>query len=362
MRTILFIAVLFFLQQTETLYSQRDYEQKIEVLQAQKDKITKQEKEALKKEVKDINKRLDKGLITQKEADELKKQAAINRALNIENRIAIVENKIAFLSRNKYLGTQSDSLQGNWTKIEEMDDDIIFGLGVSENNRSVKYDKRTHSDIVIAFGLNNALISGESFSDSPYKYLGSRFFEIGYAWNTRLLREKGWLRLKYGVSFQFNGLKPTENRIFGLSGDPGFPSVVLTTIPDGNGGALELTKSKYRMDSFIVPVHFEFGPSSKKEYGNYTRYSTHKEFKFGVGGYFGFNYRNIQNIRGESRNDQIIAFSGAGSGENQKTIFGLSSYAGFGDASLYFKYELTQIFPGPSVRQNNISLGLRFDL
>ena len=35
--------------------------------------------------------------------------------------------------------------------------------------------------MVLAFGLNNAIIDGENFDDSPYKIGGSRFFEIG--WN-----------------------------------------------------------------------------------------------------------------------------------------------------------------------------------
>ncbi|MEM9361080.1 MAG: hypothetical protein AAGA43_00525 [Bacteroidota bacterium] len=360
----LYLATIILFVVSQNLTAQEKFERKIEVLEAQKERITEQEKEALKEEVKEINRRYDRGKITLEEANELKEKAAKRRALNIENRIAIIDNKIAFLNRNKDAGIELEGLdEESWIQFEETDDDIIFGIRLSkENNRRIKYDKRTTSDIVLAFGLNNALIRGESFSNSPYQYLGSRFFEIGYAWNTRLLRDKGWLRLKYGVSFQFNGLKPTGNRIFTQTGDGSFPTVVLTTIPDGNGGALELTKSKYRMDSFIIPVHFEFGPASKKEYGNYTRYSTYRKFKVGVGGYFGFNYRNIQKIRGETRNDQIIGFSSAGNGENQRTIFGLSSYAGFGDASLYFKYELTQIFPGPSVKQNNISLGLRFDL
>ena len=248
---ILFIA-------SQNLIAQEKYERKIEVLEAQKEKITEQEKEALKEEVKEINRRYDRGKITLEEANELKEKAAKRRALNIENRIAIIDNKIAFLNRNKD-GIELEGLdEESWIQFEETEDDIIFGIRLSkENNRRIKYDKRTTSDIVLAFGLNNALIRGQSFSRSPYQYLGSRFFEIGYAWNTRLLRDKGWLRLKYGVSFQFNGLKPTGNQIFALSGDSGFPSVVLTTIPDGNGGALELTKSKFRMDSFIITDEFD---------------------------------------------------------------------------------------------------------
>ncbi|MEL6304401.1 MAG: hypothetical protein AAFQ20_06375, partial [Bacteroidota bacterium] len=66
-------------------YTQEGYEKKVEVLKAQKEKITEQEKEALKQEVKDINRRLERGDISEEEADILKETAAKKRALNIEN-------------------------------------------------------------------------------------------------------------------------------------------------------------------------------------------------------------------------------------------------------------------------------------
>ena len=66
----------------------------------------------------------------------------------------------------------------------------------------------------MAVGLNNAIAEGQEIGDSDFKIGGSRFFEIGWAWKTRVFEESNWLRLKYGISFQFNGLKPTENRYF----------------------------------------------------------------------------------------------------------------------------------------------------
>ena len=42
-------------------------------------------------------------------------------------------------------------------------------------------------------------------------------------------------------------------------------------------------------------------------------------------------------------------------------IYGLSSYIGYKSTSLYLKYDLNPLFKNNSVKQNNISLGLRFD-
>ena len=355
---IAFIFLLIFQTTKAQSENQEDYQDKIELLEAQKVKITNQEKDALKFEVEEINRRFNNGVITLEEASDLKRIAAEKRALNIENRIAIISNKIALLQRNEGVDL-------------ELTEDVYFedkgktflGINVKQINEP-RYEKRTHTDLVLAFGLNNAIRENESFSDSPYKYLGSRFFEIGYAWNTRLSRNSNWLRLKYGFSFQFNGLKPTDNRYFGQTVDEnGFARVVLTTVPVMDGEpAVTLSKSKFRMDNLVFPFHFEFGPSSKRQNGQYVRYSTYRKFKFGIGGYVGFNYRNVQKVNFD-RNSSLATFldSGNGRDRNQKTIYGLSSYIGFGDTSLYVKYDLTQIFPGPSLKQNNISLGVRFD-
>jgi predicted ribosome-associated RNA-binding protein Tma20 len=74
---------------------------KIDSLIKQKEEIEKQEREFLKQEVEAVNQRLEKGEITQVEAEQLKKDYAKKRALNIENRLAIIDNKIALLERNE---------------------------------------------------------------------------------------------------------------------------------------------------------------------------------------------------------------------------------------------------------------------
>jgi hypothetical protein len=115
------------------------------------------------------------------------------------------------------------------------------------------------------------------------------------------------------------------------------------------------------MDNLVVPLHFEFGPSKKIDKGSYFRYSTHKKFKFGVGGYFGFNMRTRQKLKysidGSKQKDKITQ-----SYNTSNLIYGLSSYMGVDAFSVYVKYDLNRIFNEPNQKQNNISLGLRFDL
>ena len=73
---------------------------KIESLEASKEKAINEEKDALKVEVEDIYRRLDNEEINLVKADKLKNEAAEKHALNIENKIAIIDNKIALLERN----------------------------------------------------------------------------------------------------------------------------------------------------------------------------------------------------------------------------------------------------------------------
>jgi len=371
--TLTFLVVLVALG----LAQNQSYQQQIVLLEKQKGRITAQEKDALRLEVQTINDRLERGEIDKGEAQNLKEIAARKRAKNIENRLAIINNKIALLERNQNGGL--DSLNTNYDLDKDYVDNekiTFLGIAVKEKSRHSRYDRLTRSDLVIAFGLNNAITDGEPFAETRFQFLRSRFFEIGYAWNTRIVKSD-WLRIKYGFSFQFNGLR-TNNEVF-IQDANNFGSVSLGNALDVFSGGLDIRKVKLRMDSFIFPVHLEFGPSEKETYGELTRYSRYNKFKIGIGGFFGFNYNNIQKLRDANRigsmvdgrvftADNIQLFpNGRGIGpfsgtSDRQTIFGLSTYVGQDDFSIYLKYQITQIFKEPSVKRNNISLGLRFDL
>jgi hypothetical protein len=324
---------------------------KIETLKKAKETIKTEERELLKFEVEAINQRLDRGEITQTEAERFKKEVAKIRALNIENRIAIIDNKIALLERNDE-GYNENAGETSVLGISIGGDGGSFaGFKIKGKNKPKKYDRRTTSDMVLAFGLNNAIIDGESLDDSPYRFGGSRFFEIGWAWKTRVFKNSNAVRFKYGYSFQINGLKPTDNKYF---------------VAQDNQTALEdfqydLSKSKLSITNLVIPVHFEFGPSKKIERDTYFRYSTSKQFKIGVGGYAGFNIRTRQKLKykvdGDRIKDKIKRDY-----NTSNLVYGLSAYVAFGNVGVYAKYDLSPIFKDQVVEQNNISLGVRFDM
>ncbi len=342
-----------FLLIAQISFAQEAYQDKVAQLEKQKEQITLQEKEALKEEVKTITERFERGEITEEEAKSLKEKAAKKRALNIEDRLAIIDNQIALLQRNK-----GDVLETK-REVSIIEDGVGLTINVGDealelfNNKSKVpvYDRRTYSDFVMAIGFNNSLIEGQSLSDSPYKVGGSRFFEIGWAWRTRVFRKSNFLRLNYGFSFQFNGLKPKDNQYFVLNGDQ-------TELQDF---AFALDKSKLRVDNLVFPIHFEFGPSKVKKTDEKIRYDIDNQFRFGFGGYGGFNMGVRQKLKykidGARVKDKLNRDYNV-----SNLVYGLSAYAGVGGTLLYIKYDLNPLFEDALVEQRNISLGLRFDL
>lgn len=312
-----------------------------EYLEKEKEKIIREEKEELKLTLEGINYRLENEMITREQAAKLKANAAEKHARNISNRIAILENRLELEERN----------QDFENRLSLFDNGKIINLNMNNNATEIRYDKRTKSDIILAVGFNNAITEGEPLDDSDFKLAGSRFFEIGWAWKTRVFDRSNWLRVSYGISFQFNGLKPTDNRYFVEVDD-------LTVLQEH---PIDLDKSKFRMDNLVFPLHFEFGPSKKIERDDYVRYSTNKMLKVGLGGYAGFNIGERQKLKYREDGDRVKRKL-KGDYNTNDLVYGLSGYLSLGSTALYAKYDLNPIFMEPNEELHNVSVGLRFDL
>lgn len=330
------LLVIYFLSLGICSAQESEVKLKIEQLEAQREEVIAEEKAALKRAVEEINARLDRKEIDWEEAEELKSEAAKKHALNIENRIAIIENQLALLRREQPEKKWQWSLETS----EERD----------EEDYKSRYS-RTSTHLVIAAGLNNALRDGQSPEESDFKIGGSRFFEIGLSWRTRVFEESNWLRLRYGFSFQFNGLKPTDNRYFVEEQE----NTLLERYP------VALEKSKFRTDNLVFPVYFEIGPSKKIESARSIWFSSAEQFRIGLGGYAGFNIGERQKLKFEEDGENVKKKL-KGSYNTEDFVYGLSAYAGWGGTSLYLKYDLNKLFEAPNPELHNISAGMRFDL
>ncbi|WP_439152794.1 hypothetical protein [Winogradskyella sp.] len=319
---------------------------KIEVLEQKKLQVENSEKNALKLRVTKINESLDNNEITAAQAEQLKKQAAEKAALNIQDRLAIIDSKIELLKRNGY-------------DITNTDQNIALSIGSNglyvdltpKKKEIPKYEIRTGNKLLFAIGFNNTIIDGQSLDDSPYELAGSGFVELGWVWQTRLLKNSNLLRLNYGFSFQWNKLNVKGDLYFVQDG----AETTLQEFPVG------LKKSQFRVTNLVFPVHLEIGGWNKKDYGNRVRYFNHDKFKLGIGGYGGFRIGTQQKLKFKEDGDRVKDKIR----RNYNTsnfVYGLSAYVGIGDISLYAKYDLNPLFKDQDVDQNNISVGVRFDI
>ena len=335
------------------------YQEQIKSLENSKDLVMKQEKEALKIEIEKINAQLSNNEITEVEAQNLKASIAKKHAQNIDNRIAIINNQIELLERNSGQVLELDTLnyataiEINWGG-KRANGNRLLGIEFINNEKrlSQKRDRRTYSDPVLAVGFNNTIIRGQSLEDSPFQLGGSRFFELGWAWRTRVFKNSNAMRLHYGFSFQFNGLKLKDNQYF----------VVNNGQTELEEFEFDLDKSKFRSDNLVFPVHFEFGPSKLRETKNKIQYSIHKQFRFGFGGYGGVNLSTRQKLKYDNDEGQRIKDKLKRNYNTSNFVYGLSAYAGFDGIQLYAKYDLNPLFRDAIVEKRNISLGFRFDL
>ncbi|RZJ69316.1 hypothetical protein [Flavobacterium sp.] len=324
-------------------------------LEEEKVRVEKQEKFKLKQTLAYINTRLEKKEITPEEAQKLKEDAAKEAALNIDNKLAIIENQRQLAERTNSNWTfqydQGSTLELGLGNSYDDNGSFLLGLGYESKTKKVQYDKRTYTDIVVAGGISNALSSERSLKESPYKIWKSGFAELGFTFRTRLLKDSNYWRLAYGTSLQIHSFELTGNRIFTVDGDH-------TNYTDFDEN---LKYQKLRVTNLVFPAYLEFGNSKKLEFYDKMRYSTIDNWKFGIGGYAGMNLWQNQTLR-YKENGRKIEDRERRSFNASNFIYGVGAYVGFGPTALYVNYDLNPLFKNGPQKENVLSLGLRIDL
>ncbi|MFD0930989.1 TonB-dependent receptor [Psychroflexus salinarum] len=326
-------------------------------------RIETEEKSFLSMKVSKINSQLKKGDLSSPEAEELKMEAAKESAINIEEAQELLIDWASFQKR-KYGEVDFDQFEDYDSYLSIIDElglnpsSFTFNLfelsskkEVSQDtlkNRDLPYSSRTSGSVFSSLSFNNAVLEGGSIDDTPFKFGGSRSFEIGYEWSTRIFKESNFLRINYGVSVQFNGLKPKNNNIF---------------VENGHQTNLEpfefdLDKSKFRMDNLIVPVHLQFGSSKTTVLNNGNKRFSDHDFKVGLGGFAGINLLNTQKLKyNNSRTD--VKLRERDDFNTNDLLYGLSAYIGWENVAVFAQYNLNSIFSDNLTDLNNFQIGVR---
>lgn len=325
------------------VFAQETFEDRAKAIASKIESITKEEKSALKAEVEAVNIQLESGAISNADADAKKLQLAEARAKSIEFRVAQAETELKDLVQQKVDG-----------KIAEKDSIRKFTIKFDPKKRRDKKvdhgEQRTTSQFVFAAGVNN-LVTNNAVAHSDFRYWGSHFYEWGLTYNSRIMKNNNLLHAKYGLSVMYNNLRPTDNRLFAQVNN----QTVLATAP------IDLKDSRFRNVYLVAPVHLEFDFSKTEIKDDKRIFHTHDSFRFGIGGYAGANLKSKQILEYERGNKDVREKSKGNYNVND-FIYGVSTYIGYKETSLYIKYDLNPLFHENAVDQNNISLGVRFDL
>ncbi|HTG66116.1 MAG TPA: hypothetical protein VL859_07055 [Flavobacterium sp.] len=327
--------------------------------------ITDNQKKALKAEIDTIDNDFAKGIISKEKAEELKLKKAEERAAMIDEKVTIEEGKLSQLVQDKVDGKFAEFEEKNVYKertkvVLGINNDSIHKYGRELNLTGVKFyngkddkqirqSKRTTSQMVFATGANNLITDGV-VANSDFKYGKSRFYEWGLTLNSRIIPNHNLLHAKYGLSLMYNDLRPTDNRSFQVNGIQ--TDLVVSSV--------DLKDSRFRNVNLVVPLHLEFDFTKPTVINDKTYFKSHDSFRLGLGGYFGANLKSKQIIKYDLDGYKTVDKT-RGDFNTNDFIYGLSTYVGYKATSLYLKYDLNPLFKDNAVKQNNVSLGLRFD-
>lgn len=326
----------------------------IQFLKEEKERITAYEKERLKTELERLDALVTRDSLTPDQAQQRKEAAARLAAQNIDNKTAIVDNQIALIERGEPYQPRYNhgyTLEIGFGNAYDDNGSTLLGLHYRAAGLKTKYDKRTTTDVVIAGGLSNVTLSGQSFTRNPYRWWKGGYAEFGFLFKTRLKKEDNFFRAVYGLSFQLHSLSPDANRYF---------------VDDYNGHtALAVAPYNFKWNRLVVsnlvaPFFLEFGPSDKVVRPDRIRYTNSNHFKMGIGGFAGFNIRTMQWLKwkedGNTRQTKMIEDF-----NTNNLVYGVASYVGVGPVSLYAKYDLNPLFKNAEQREHLFSLALRVE-
>ena len=163
-KIILYTIVIAFSLVTKAFAQEKSFEKKAKEIASNIEMITIEEKNALKKEIEAIDLQVKEGKISAEKGQELKLKIAEERAKNIETKVAIEEEKLAQLVKDKVDGKVLDS-----ETIIIGKHSISFPGGYRNGKKNVNNkERRTTSQFVMA-SFVGAVVLGVLIATSVYE-------------------------------------------------------------------------------------------------------------------------------------------------------------------------------------------------
>jgi hypothetical protein len=351
----IYLAILLCLMASKIL-GQETFEAQAKKIALKIENITNEQKAALKVEVEEVNLQLEKGSISQEQADVKKQQLSQARATIIENKVAVTQQELKELVQAQVEGkiNSQDFINSEKSKTFKFyygKNEIIDNVKRKDSINENKFVKRTSNQIVLATGFNNLMTNG-SVENSGFYYLRSSFLEWGLTFNTRLFKDSNLLHLKYGLTGVYNTLYLTNNRYFITDKS----QTVVAYYPYN----LKNNSSYFKNVFITIPIFLELDFTKNRIEDKDNSFRIQRGFRVGLGGFVGYNTNSKQFLSYEKDGNQITERQ-KGNWNVDDWNYGLSTYIGYKATSLYLKYDLNPLFKDNAIKQNNVSLGVRFD-
>lgn len=343
------IFLLFLLFSCATVFSQeKSFEERVNEISRKIERVTEKEKAFLKEKVKSIQLQVDNDEISVEEGKKLKLEAAKFHAKVIEEKVEEIQKELEKLLEDKANGTIKESIETKIIITDKKDE----SSHQKKRKKFHKHSRRTTSQMIFAFGINN-VVNGQkvnSVDNSDYKLWQSHFYEFGVSLKTRITKKASKFYFKYGLSYSWNNLRPDSNKYHVVNGN----STELQTHTQ------PLSEARLRNVQLILPIHLEYDLSdSYEESDGFKRDRSHNSLRIGFGGFAGLKVstRQILKYKNEAGN-KVKEVQKEGFNTSNLT-YGLSTYLAYRSTGVYLKYDLSPLFKNSETR--NVSLGVRFD-
>ncbi|PQJ30953.1 hypothetical protein BST92_02955 [Nonlabens arenilitoris] len=291
-----------------------------------------------------VNKSLEDNKITEEQADESKAKFAEDLAEIITQHRAKTDAEINLIKVNRTSAFYDYRLEDRATSTLEISTKKGISINIENNRQSQKYIKTT-SGFTLGFGYN--YMNGDDLGINDFSYPNNNYFSLGYQWKTTLDKNNNF-RLLYGVEYQTQGTELNGNRFFSQGDETQITDIGFST-----------EKAKFRQDQLVFPLHLEFGGSERKEYEDgRVRFQEYDKWKFGIGGFAGFNMSSRLKLKydldgREIKETRINNF------DNEVLLYGVDAYVGRGDLTFFGRMNFNNVFKSNSVDAQYVTFGIR---
>ncbi|WP_448606108.1 hypothetical protein [Paenimyroides ceti] len=221
----------------------------------------------------------------------------------------------------------------------------------AEMDTIVKYRREIFPFVRAGFGN---LSKDHQFAHSDFGYMRSTSFQWGFDVRQPFSKEKNLLGLRYGVSFSYNSVAPTDNRIFVVDGNK--------TVLEPAGRELRKGRTFFRNSYVEIPIALDFDFSTKTYNHANRKFVKNNKLNFGLGGYVGYNINSKQFLSYRDDVGNKVSEKVKGKWNVEDFNYGVMAYIGSRNTKIYAKYDLAPVFKNNDNDMRYWSLGLQLDL